>query len=159
MKVIFLDIDGVLNSGKPGPRHNENPTQARHVAQLGRILQATGAQVVWSTTWRTTRRQDELDAFVRARGLADFKSVGVTPDLTTRPKMSLFLARPRREEVRAWLDAHPEVTRLVTIDDDTEAEVEPGTHVQCEDIEGGGLSAERADLAIRILGAELERSA
>lgn len=163
MKVIFLDIDGVLNTVCTDGRHpfyRENPTRPGPVAQLGRILSATGARIVWSTTWRLRRNPWELDAWLHEHGLKA-KSLDSTPD-SARPLdggLGILTARPRSEEVAEWLRAHPEVTHWVTIDDDMGAALDPARHVQCEDEKGGGLNQERADLAIRILGAEPERRA
>ena len=54
MKVIFLDIDGVLNCGttteltKTGDRFVEN----KFIERLKKIVDETGAKVVLSSDWR-----------------------------------------------------------------------------------------------------------
>jgi hypothetical protein len=50
-KIIFLDIDGVLNAGC-----DDEPFIFSECAQrLNRIIQETGAQVVLSSAWRKPR--------------------------------------------------------------------------------------------------------
>lgn len=62
-KVIFLDIDGVMNSHDMCTDHELGLVSwldAKNVAILNAIAQATGAAVVVSSTWRLTMPFDEL---------------------------------------------------------------------------------------------------
>lgn len=60
MKLIFLDIDGVLNSERSCDYYVEKKSNQwlriapwkPHVKQLNRIIKETGAKVVISSTWR-----------------------------------------------------------------------------------------------------------
>jgi hypothetical protein len=53
MKVIFLDIDGVLNCNKTtNPRGLPFVVDRRLLARFRRLLDRTGAKVVLSSTWR-----------------------------------------------------------------------------------------------------------
>ena len=62
MKVIFLDIDGVMNDELAFRAWKENPDKDtyedsdvptdQHMAQLKRLVEATGAEVVLSSAWR-----------------------------------------------------------------------------------------------------------
>ena len=53
MKVIFLDIDGVLNCSKTrNPRKLPYVVDKRLLALLKRMLKRTGAKIVLSSTWR-----------------------------------------------------------------------------------------------------------
>jgi hypothetical protein len=53
MKVIFLDIDGVLNTSKNrNPRKLPYVVERRLVNRLKRVLAKTRAKVVISSTWR-----------------------------------------------------------------------------------------------------------
>jgi len=114
MKVIFLDVDGVLNSSKTVERWRGligiDASLARRFAGL---QQSTGANVVLSSTWRLSRTWRST---MRKNGV-----VGVidrTPDLP---------GRPRGEEIEAWL-RHPEVEVYAILDDEfaraTEFELE-----------------------------------
>jgi hypothetical protein len=104
MKIIFLDIDGVLNCKKTAnPRKLPYVVDRRLLARFKRLLDRTGAKVVLSSTWR----YDPAGLFSAKHWGIPF--VGATPDM---PK------RPRRDEICAWLKKHPKVTRFVVIDDE-----------------------------------------
>jgi hypothetical protein len=104
MKVIFLDIDGVLNSANtPNPRKFPYIVDPKLLKRFKRLLQRTGAKVVLSSTWR----YDPAGIFSAKHWGIPF--IDVIPDM---PK------RPRRDEVLAWLKAHPKVKRFVVIDDE-----------------------------------------
>ena len=103
MKVIFLDIDGVLNCKEtPNPRKFPYVVDKRLLARFRRLIERTGAKVVLSSTWR----YDPAGVFSAKHWGIPF--MDLTPDL---PK------RPRRDEILAWLKKHPRVTRFVVIDD------------------------------------------
>jgi hypothetical protein len=104
MKVIFLDIDGVLNSDQtPNPRKLPYVVDRKLLQRFKRILKNTGAKVVLSSTWR----YDPAGVFSAKHHGISF--IGVTPDMPHRP---------RRNEILAWLKKHPKVVRFAVIDDD-----------------------------------------
>ena len=104
MKVIFLDVDGVLNCKKtPNPRKLPYVVDKRLLARFRRLLEQTGAKVVLSSTWR----YDPAGVFSAKHWGVPF--IDITPDM---PK------RPRRDEILAWLKKHPRVTRFIVIDDE-----------------------------------------
>jgi hypothetical protein len=104
MKVIFLDIDGVLNCEKTrNPRKFPYIVDKKLLARLKSLLVRTGAKVVLTSTWR-------LDPV----GLIAAKYWGipfndVSPDMPKSPRCS---------EVLTWLSQHPKATRYVVIDDE-----------------------------------------
>jgi hypothetical protein len=104
MKVIFLDIDSVLNcTNTPNPRKFPYIVDPKLLKRFKRLLQRTGAKVVLSSTWR----YDPAGIFSAKHWGIPF--IDVIPDM---PKC------PRRDEVLAWLKAHPKVKRFVVIDDE-----------------------------------------
>ena len=104
MKVIFLDIDGVLNCSKThNPRNLPYVIDPKLLTRFERLLERTGAKVVLSSTWR----YDPAGLFSAKRQGIPF--IGVTPDMPHKP---------RRKEILAWLKGHPKVARYVVIDDD-----------------------------------------
>jgi hypothetical protein len=104
MKVIFLDIDGVLNCAKTSnPRKLPYIVDKKLLARLKRLLERTGAKVVLSSTWR----YDPAGIFSAKHWGIPF--IDVIPD---RPK------RPRRDEILEWLSKHPRVKRYAVIDDE-----------------------------------------
>src|SRR5712672_980854 len=104
MKVIFLDIDGVLNCKKtPNPRNFPYVVDRRLIARLKKLLRRTGAKVVLSSSWRF----DPIGLFAAKHWGVPFMEI--CPDM---PK------RPRRDEILTWLRKHPRVSRYAVIDDD-----------------------------------------
>ena len=104
MKVIFLDIDGVLNCKTTrNPRKLPCVVDPKLLRRFKRLIERTGAKVVLSSTWR----YDPAGLFSAKHFGVPY--IGVTPDM---PK------RPRRDEVLAWLSDHPRVKRFVVIDDE-----------------------------------------
>ena len=57
LKIIFLDVDGVLNSNITRRRTTDGFifVSGRHIKNLKRIIDATGAKVVLSSSWRMGR--------------------------------------------------------------------------------------------------------
>jgi hypothetical protein len=125
-KVLFLDVDGVLNSsrtchvhggpselgGKPkgnGFPHSfdeKNMLKFDHTA-IGLIRQLcieTDCSIVLSSSWRIGRTAHEV-----ANGL-DLPIFDVTPSL----------AGVRGSEIQHWLDRHPEVETYAIVDDDSD---------------------------------------
>ena len=104
MKIIFLDIDGVLNCDKtPNPRDFPYIVDKKLLARFKKLLQRTGAKVVLSSTWRC----DPVGLFAAKHYGVPF--IDVCPD---KPKSS------RRKELQAWLADHPKVTRYAVLDDE-----------------------------------------
>lgn len=114
MRVLFLDIDGVLNSHRTvvafnGYPHDVSPAGLAQfdmaaVALLRGLCKAGGVQVVLSSTWRL---DPKWKTFGPALGL---------PIIDRTPS----LLGPRGKEIAAWLEAHPEVERFAIVDDDSD---------------------------------------
>jgi HAD domain in Swiss Army Knife RNA repair proteins len=104
MKIIFSDVDGVLNTRRtPNPRKFPYVADPKLVARLHAVLERTGAQIVRTSTWR----YDPAGLFSARHWGIPF--IDITPDL---PK------EPRRNEILAWLRDHPGVTRFAVLDDE-----------------------------------------
>jgi hypothetical protein len=104
MKVIFLDIDGVLNTRHtPNPRKLPYIVDKKLVKRLKQVLAHTRAKVVLSSTWR----YDPAGLFSAKHHGIPF--LGCTSDLPHRP---------RRDEILAWLKNHKRVNRFAVLDDD-----------------------------------------
>ena len=107
MKIIFLDFDGVLNfSGFLEERENIHAIDPVCVHRLNRIIDATDAQVVVSSTWRIFFNNQQLREILRDAG---FK--GQLIDTT------IDLGGHRGDEIRHWLNNHLGVTSFVILDD------------------------------------------
>jgi hypothetical protein len=104
MKVIFLDIDGVLNCEKtPNPRKLPYIVDKKLLARLKKLLARTNAKVVLSSSWRC----DPIGLLAAKHWGVPF--IDVSPD---RPES------PRGAEMLKWLSQHPKVKRFAVIDDE-----------------------------------------
>ena len=121
MKLIFLDIDGVLNCAASFTRRgNSFPIDDDKVDLLAQIVEATGAEIVLSSTWRSDFDDDmniiykrsgapKLVEKLKARGL---KLFGRTPNLPTE----------RGTEIKVWLLEHEDlnIESICILDDDVD---------------------------------------
>lgn len=127
MKVIFLDIDGVLNcgecfkshrddweaKGKPEVSKRWNMLEPVHIQHLNRIITETGAKIVISSSWRgDANTNSEL---INTGVIGEI--IGDTPRM---PKMGGAETMERGYEIQAWLDKHPEVDKFAILDDDSD---------------------------------------
>ncbi len=118
-RVVFLDIDGVLNStrywdaNKPLPMGQAGAIDPEAVARLNRIVKATHADVVISSSWRTMG-VDLVQAMLKERGFVGAVN-GATP---------VKLGCDRCTEIEDWLYAHKYAAqwwRFAVLDDDPRA--------------------------------------
>jgi len=104
MKVVFFDIDGVLNTPQ-----THNPHKLPYVAdkklvkRFKKLLANTRAKAVLISSWR----YDPAGKY--SAKLHGIPFIGCIPDLPHRS---------RRDEIISWLKRHPQVTRFVVLDDD-----------------------------------------
>ena len=129
MKVIFLDVDGVLNSenfyrkrGAPDYRFEDEPPyplcefDPESIKLLNQIIEKTKAKIVVSSTWRIGRTVEELKTL--------FKSVGIEGDVIDRTDVLRdrkgYDEVVRGTEIKRWQDQFPEVENYIIIDDDND---------------------------------------
>ena len=149
MKIIFLDIDGVLNCEHYLRTHvcRGVGIDPERMALLAEIVRASGANIVLTTSWRTHWSEDpdkcdemgkEINETFAAHGLSVY---GKTPRLYYS----------REKEILAWLEDNPEVTRFVIIDDMYLQHDELDAHIVRTSGFRGGLCEENVMEAIEIL--------
>jgi hypothetical protein len=103
-RIIFLDIDGVLNcASTKNPRKLPYIVDRKLLKRFMGLVQRTKAKVVLSSTWRYD-----------PAGLFSAKYWAI-PFIDTIPDMP---NKPRAVEIRTWLKQHPSVERFVVIDDE-----------------------------------------
>jgi hypothetical protein len=116
MKVLFLDVDGVLNNS--GTKERQNGfigIDPEMVNRFNWIIDAhPDIQIVVSSTWRKSgfwlgfgSTTKELFDFLRSKGLKG-QFVDITPSIGNRGT-----------EIKTWLDRHPEIDNFIVLDDDT----------------------------------------
>ena len=177
MRVVFLDVDGVLNSEayvrKLEERHralgHEDPARPKRettcdcfklyhqidrdaVARVNRLIAATASKIVISSTWRKRFDPLEMQSMLREHGLvADV--IGATTDGHKDPEMVEVHGHLERiyrgHEIDLWLRNHPEIERFVILDDDSDMVMHKNRLVQtdCEE----GLLDDHVELAIRVM--------
>ena len=124
MKVVFLDIDGVLNSRADWKRVGDSITDAEFVtrsprlldpdavARLNRLLRATGAAIVVSSTWRLRESVDTMQQLLGAAGIVG-RVIGLTPLPRDVPGW-----KSRGDEIAAWWAAHAAPQAMMAVLDD-----------------------------------------
>jgi hypothetical protein len=103
-KVLFLDLDGVVNSRSTTDFKNKLwPVDPYMAFMVGKIGLDTDCEFVLSSSWRH-----------HPDGVAAANKIVTISDIT--PTLSGI----RGEEIQAWLDQHPEVDRYAIVDDDAD---------------------------------------
>ncbi len=112
-KVLFLDIDGVLNSAFVLQEQRRGDAIDRGmVERVNRIIQATGCKIVISSTWRLIHPMGELKALLRQHGLIDV-IIDKTPYMISEDNN-------RGDEIETWLKDHPSVQKFCILDDNSD---------------------------------------
>ena len=144
MKVLFLDIDGVLNSENwfayriycvknnmvnilmnfvdtddRNIKHKLTTLDDRAIANLNRIIEETECKVVLSSSWRSSIESENIftQNLLKLKGFK-YEFYDVTPRLW----FSDFSIR-RGEEIKFWLDKESEkheIESFVILDDDSD---------------------------------------
>lgn len=164
MKIIFLDIDGVLNyyhylKGEENLNDckwdtDPYPLSRKKMAILNGIIEKTGAKIVLTSVWRLHfDTVEECDAYFKGRGLK-----GDIIGKTDRSKQWML----RGNEIRQWIYEHIDLLEFestldagrfhnyVILDDDSDMllwQKDNFIHINGE----FGLTEEDADKAIEIL--------
>lgn len=112
IKVLFLDVDGVLNTF--GSQHRQaigSVISNKHVGRLRDILAHTGAYIVLSTAWRNSAAATQ---FLYQR----LKECGIPVERVVIGKTPNIYPTKRSQEIQQWLKkCRLEVDQWVAIDD------------------------------------------
>lgn len=179
MKIIFLDIDGVLNSQLwYTKRRNYNHTEiSKHypyyefdpdaISQLNRIVKETNAKIVISSTWRIGRTIEELQDILNNVGFE-----GDVIDITISFGGIKGYTIPRGCEIEHWLESKnfqrinwskevqsdyiekSGVSNYIILDDDSDMLYEQREHF-IQTTNNTGLDKKIADKAIDTLNKSL----
>ena len=153
MRVIFLDIDGVVNCWDTKERAPSRVigVEQRLIAHIKEIVDATGAKIVLSFTWRKDWAFDLLDGKDWIYLRDEFAKQGLHfLDYTPSRRDS-----HRGEEIKEWLESTDyDVESYVVIDDEMYDiwELHEGHLVQTS--YDDGIKPEAVDKAIKILEKE-----
>ena len=148
MKIIFLDVDGVLNSAKfaqkmfkeEGVRiYAEDILDGHALSLLADIVKNTGAKIVVSSSWRRIPESiQNLKDWLAKYGMEVYDST---------PSTGMY----RGDDITAWFNRHPGEHQYAILDDDSDMTVHKSHLVQTEFYTG--LTRELADRCIELLNA------
>ena len=144
MKVLFLDIDGVLNSDNwfgyrlyciknnmynrvlnfidtndENTEHTLTMIDDRAIANLNRIIEETGCKVVLSSSWRSSMESENVftQYILKLKGFK-YELYDVTPILWHKE-----FGTQRGEEIQSWMNKESEnneIESYVILDDDSD---------------------------------------
>lgn len=128
-KVLFLDIDGVLNSNFWNDSHKTEISDGTLIDEekiklLASLVKETDSEIILHSGWRFWFDTElkplctEANKLVQLLEKENLYISGVTPDLTTEEirktkKFSLVKA----DEILLWINLHNSVTEWVVLDD------------------------------------------
>ena len=113
VKVLFLDIDGVLCLHEMGVVNWDDNVDdyvfdEQCCRRLKEIMDATGCKLVLSSSWRLQRADcDKILRFLQPFGITDADFIGSTPNMTHRG-----------DEIMTFVERHPEISAFVAVDDE-----------------------------------------
>lgn len=122
MRIIFLDVDGVLNSAAFAQRvfenegiriFNEDMLDKCAITYLKQIVEATGAEIVLSSSWRKIPRlKKKLSRQLSEYGLSIYSD---TP----------YVGKERGDDISQWFADHDDVVveSYVILDDDADMNI------------------------------------
>lgn len=165
MKLIFLDIDGVLNSDEyassqfyltetHGMSDGEIMLIHRHVhidpkalLLINDLVDRSGAEVILSSTWRAWYSTEEITEIMQKRG-ATFKIVGSTPILHGKVNSSRI---PRAHEIQAYLKSLTAQPDAFVILDDVDDMFKLKKNLVLTNMKFG-ITTDDVEAALKILG-------
>jgi len=143
MKVLFLDVDGVLNSTRSviasaykikqyGIDNPDDPYFMKHtrctidpisVDLVNRVCKLGDIKIVISSTHRKhipdgPNKLTEMKEYFKYLGLDSERIVGWTEVFWGNS--TEHFGHQRGFEIQMWIDAHPEITHYVILDDDSD---------------------------------------
>ena len=151
MKIIFLDIDGVMNSDVFEYQNSIGRiTDPYCLEKLRDIMDSTGAEIVLTSSYRFGWSYYENASFGSGKVLhREFSNAGITIYDKTP---NLFSGRA--EEIKSWLEDNPDAEEFVIIDDITFGWGDLDRFVvKTSPHEGRGLEDIHVSMAVNILNA------
>lgn len=161
MKLIFLDIDGVMVTHATwGQRRDHGHANADPtcIAVLNHIIAQTGADIVVTSVWRLDRNLAELREIINLHFGITGRVVDRTPRLIKKQD-GIYVAQERGEEIAAWLNDYERypIESFVILDDDADMGALKDRLVQTSFERG--LTMADAERAIELLRTSVEITA
>lgn len=132
MKVIFLDINGVLFLTGDEVTTEHIVFNLNCMKNLKKIIDSTFSYIVLTSTWRIGYMDPSnffwkaiLDNFTKFN--IENKLIGVTPVICND-----FKEVSRGLEINDWLERHPDVDKYIILDDDEIKDIDPNKIIICD---------------------------
>ena len=128
MNVIFLDIDGVLNSKYWNETHEEEISEGKLVDEglvknLGKLIEETEARIILHSGWKYWFDENIQPLRIEAIHLKEvfwkngISISGVTPDLASDEiKLTKKFSKVKADEILSWLKDNP-TEKWIVLDD------------------------------------------
>ena len=149
-RILFLDIDGVLNGHEWDEGAGSNRIRYHCIRHLNRVIAETACKIVLSSAWRYmihggAMTMNGFDYLLRTHGTCGARVVGITlkdEELPDRP-----------DQIAKWLADNGPVAAYAVVDDDFEEGMAAHPFVKTEG--SRGLSQANATELIRLLTKEI----
>lgn len=144
MKVVFLDIDGVLNNKEfLKDRDDLQVCDPKNVKNFNKIVEEIDdLKIVVSSSWRIGRSLEELIEILREKDVKG-EIIDKTPDMTAK------FDATRSNEIQAWLNGN-DVDKFVILDDNPISLPLSDNHIRTS-FTKGGLSSNHVDKVKEVL--------
>jgi len=154
MNIIFLDIDGVVNTDRQiriNTLHqiNDIDFDPQAMNNLKQIIEQTSSKIVISSTWRTHEREN---GYLWQELIRNFKGYDLNPDVIigSTPVISETMKPELRElEIANWLIENPIVEKFVILDDQWSMGNLNDHFIRC--LSFNGITTEIAEKSIKML--------
>jgi hypothetical protein len=157
MKIIFLDVDGVLNCSSTKEQLDAFIfVEDKKIELLKQLVECTGAKIVLSSTWR--HGWSDLEHGLETRDAQHFIALR---EKLREYEIELFDYTPitngamdrRGEEIRLWMEKHPEGTieAMVVLDDLNGVYIRPYAKYLVRTSFAKGLEPKHVELAVKVL--------
>ena len=146
MKVLFLDVDGVLNTYESGGLFTLNKKRLKLLQQ---VVDETGCSIVLSSTWRK-----DSYAFNKLKKRLSYRGLIISGHTRT----DYFKERQTRgDEIKDWCDSRNIIEYAIIDDHNDMLEEQQDKFVQTDSYEG--LTEEKVIELIEVLnGSRIHRS-
>lgn len=128
-RILFLDIDGVLNSNFWNNRHQVEISDGTLIDEekiklLAYLVRETNSEIILHSGWRFWFDSGlkplckEANKLVELLEKEDLHIKGITPNLTTEEiRQAKKFSLVKADEILLWLNLHNSVTEWVVFDD------------------------------------------
>jgi hypothetical protein len=148
-KIIFLDIDGVLNNHTAKNIYDKNSILPQCIESLNNILISTFAQIIIISNWSQQLTLSQLQKMLSERGLLTNSIVGAIEPTEITQNGLTYSTIEKDKFIKKYIEEN-QLDSYLIIDDNLNSElldnsrvIKPSTHV--------GLNQEHVKTAVKIL--------